>query len=55
MAKQMSFVAAMKDYFGLLAGQTSMDFLKEMKALTDGDKQWFREQLPSVGYDITVA
>ena len=53
--KQMSFVAAMKDYFGLRDGQTPMDFLKEIKALTDDDKAWFRANLPSVGYEVVDA
>lgn len=52
MAKKMSLVAAMKDYFGLLPGKSAMDFLKEWKALSDEDKAWFKANLPSVGYEI---
>lgn len=51
--KKMSFVSAMKDYFGFRPGSDSMGFLQEMKALTPEDKKWFRENLPKVGYDIT--
>ena len=53
--KEMSLVMALKDYFGMKPGQTSMDFLKEVKELTDEDKIWFRDNLPSVGYKITTA
>jgi len=52
--KKMTFVQAMKDYFGLLPGRDNMSFLKEMQALTSEDKDWFRENLPKVGYEITT-
>lgn len=52
MSKQMSFAAAMKDYFGPQPGGNSIGFLQELKALTPDDKKWFRENLPSVGYEI---
>jgi hypothetical protein len=51
----MSFVLAMKDYFGLKEGETAMGFMQEMRALSDDDKKWFRENLPSVGYKIVDA
>lgn len=51
--KKLSLVAAVKDYFGMKPGQTSMDFLKEWKQLTDDDKAFFKKHLPSVGYEIT--
>ena len=53
--KKMTFVAAMKDYFGYKTGQTPTSFMQEMKALTDEDKAWFRANLPSVGYEIVNA
>jgi hypothetical protein len=49
--KRMSFVAAMLDYFGK-NGKSNMDFMQEIKKLTDEDKVWFRKELPSVGYEI---
>ena len=52
MAKQMSLVAALKDYFGLLPDQNSMGFMQELKALTPDDKSG-SANLPSVGYEIT--
>jgi hypothetical protein len=55
MAKQMTFVAAMRDYFGLKPGQAPASFLQEMKALTDNDKAWFRAELPKVGYEIVAS
>jgi len=54
MAKRMTFVQAMKDYFGLRAGTTNVDFMKEFQALTAEDKEWFKVQLGSVGYEIVV-
>jgi hypothetical protein len=51
--KVMSLIAAMKDYFGLKPDQTSMDFLKEIKALSDDDKEYFKALLPGVGYQLT--
>jgi hypothetical protein len=50
--KVMSFIQAMKDYFGLQEGKSNVDFLREIKALTIEDKKWFRENLPKVGYKI---
>lgn len=55
MAKQLSFVQAMKDYFGLKPQQTALGFMQEMKALSDEDKAWFRANLPKVGYEIVNA
>lgn len=52
--KQMTFIAAMKDYFGS-NGKTSLEFMAEIKALTSTDREWFRANLPSVGYDIVAA
>lgn len=53
--KQMTFISAMKDYFGMKAGQTAMDFMQEIKALTSEDRDWFKANLPSVGYEIVSA
>lgn len=50
--KRMTFVAAMKDYFG--QGQLASSFLQELKQLTDKDKDEFRRLLPSVGYEIVT-
>ena len=52
--KQLTSVKAMLDYFGT-NGKDNMAFMKEMKALTDEDKAWFRANLPSVGYEIVNA
>ncbi len=52
MAKQMTLVAALKDYFGYKEGQNASDFMKELRDLTAEDKIYFRNLLPSVGYEI---
>jgi hypothetical protein len=55
--KKMTFVSAMRDYFGSRPGgdTTPTAFLHEMKALTSEDKAWFRTQLATVGYEIVNA
>lgn len=53
--KQMTFISAMKDYFGMKSGQTSMEFMGEIKALTAADRDWFKANLPKVGYEIVAA
>lgn len=49
--KKMSYAQAMLDFFGK-NGKDTAGFMVEMKALTDADKLWFRQQLAMVGYDI---
>jgi hypothetical protein len=63
MAKAMSFVTAMKDYFNTSPSlysekplvQTPSEFLQELKKLTDDDKAWFRQHLGTVGYEIQAS
>ena len=50
--KEMSFVTAMKDYFGILPGKTTSDFLQELKALTPEDREYFKKRLETVGYKV---
>jgi hypothetical protein len=50
--KEMTFVQAMKDYFGLRHGTTNIDFMKELRALEPKDREFFTENLPKVGYKI---
>lgn len=49
--KKMSFMLAMMHYFKK-SDQTTADFAKEFRALTEQDKADFREMLPNVGYNI---
>ena len=54
--KQMTFVQAMKDFFGLRPGATgALDFMQEIKALDADERAWFRENLATVGYEIVNA
>ena len=48
---QSSFVKAMKDYFGLLPGQTVLQFGAELKALSYMDKCEFANGLRALGID----
>lgn len=50
--KQMSLTAALKDYFGYKPGQTLGDFVSEVKALTNDDKDYFKREFVKVGYQI---
>lgn len=52
--KQMTFVQAMKDYFGLHPNQTALDFMKEIKALSEPEREWFKTNLPKVGYELVA-
>jgi len=53
--KKMSFVAAMKDYFGLKVNQTSLQFMQEIKALQGPDREFFKTHLSDVGYEVIPA
>jgi hypothetical protein len=48
----MSFVAAMKDYFGMLPDEKPVQFLGEIKKLTPNDRTDFTVMLSGVGYEI---
>jgi hypothetical protein len=53
--KKMTFMAACKDFFGLHAGQTGMEFGREIKALTEVDRQEIKKGLEMNGYEILQA
>jgi hypothetical protein len=42
----------MKDYFGFLPGQNMTAFFAELKALSAEDREWFKANLLSVGYQV---
>lgn len=48
----MSFVGAMRDFFGFKPGQGLSDFSAELKALGPEDKAYFTAELGKVGYSI---
>jgi hypothetical protein len=54
MAKQMTFMMACREFFGLHAGQTNMQFAQEIKALTDADKAEITAGLVQNGYEIVA-
>lgn len=53
--KTMTFLTAMRDYFGMKPGQTAMEFMQEIKALNTAERDWFKANLATVGYEITAA
>lgn len=50
--KQMSLVAAVREYFGFLPGQTPMQFMAEIKELTLEDREYFKREFAKVDYLI---
>lgn len=53
--KSMTFVAAMKDFFGYRPNTTAIDFMKEIRALDDKDRAYFKAALEASGYEIVLA
>jgi uncharacterized protein YcgL (UPF0745 family) len=47
-----SFPAAVMDYFGKKPGQSNLEFMQELRALTDEDKAELRELLKGQGYPL---
>lgn len=52
MKKEMTFAAAMKDFFGFKPEQTLQQFMAEIKELTAEDKTYFIAGLEQNGYKI---
>jgi len=50
--KEMSFIPACKDFFGMKHGQSLGDFMKECKELTDADRAEITAGLEANGYKI---
>lgn len=51
--KQVTFIVACREFFGLLPGQTLAEFSKEIKALTVKDRTDLIEMFRTVGLDAT--
>jgi hypothetical protein len=51
--KQMSFVAACRQFFGLLPNQTLMEFANELRQLTPNDKAELIQLFRTIGIDAT--
>ncbi len=51
--KQMTFVAACRNFFGLLPNETLQEFVTELKALTPEDKAELIQLFRTVGIDAT--
>lgn len=50
--KAMTFMQACRDFFGLKAGQTNIQFAQEYKALPPEDRAEIRKGLEEKGYVI---
>lgn len=50
--KKMSFATACLDYFGKKPGQSSTEFMNEIRALSEKDRADLKAMFPSVGYEI---
>jgi len=53
--KEMTFMQACKDFFGLKADQTPMQFAKEVRELTADDRTEITTGLEKNGYKIIAA
>jgi len=51
--KEMTFVAACRQFFGMLPNETLQEFVAELKALTPQDKLDLIEMFKSVGINAT--
>ncbi len=51
--KEMSLLAATKDYFGFKPGQTMGEFMAEYKELDEADKAYFRKEFAKIDYKAT--
>jgi len=50
--KEMTFMQACRDFFGLLPNQAPLDFGKEIKQLTEADRAQISVGLEKNGYKI---
>lgn len=50
---QKTFVTALKDFFGYKPGQTAMEFVAEVKALSPDDRAYFKAEFAKIGIEIT--
>ena len=55
MALPTSYITAMKHFFGMKTGQTLTEFSVELKALSDDEREWFKQGLRENGYEIPAA
>lgn len=51
--RQMTFTAALVDFFGKQPGQSVGEFMQEIKALTQEDRAYFKREFVKVGIEIT--
>jgi hypothetical protein len=51
-SKELSFMAACRDFFGLKEGQTALQFGQEIKQLTADDRKEIAAGLTAMGYKI---
>ena len=48
MSATMSLIVALKSYFGFKPGQTTGDFMTEIKALDEADRAYFKRLLEDI-------
>lgn len=52
---QMTFTKALKEYFGFKPGQNLTEFMGELKALTQDDREYFKREFLKVGIEVISA
>jgi hypothetical protein len=50
---QMSFTKAIVEHLGRKQGQSTHEFMEEIKALTPADREWFKVEFAKIGIEIT--
>jgi hypothetical protein len=49
---QVTFTKAIVEFFGKKPGQSTGDFMAEIKALDDKDRAYFKAEFAKIGYEI---
>jgi hypothetical protein len=52
--KSLTFMMAMKDFFGLLPEMSLPDFMKDVRRLSDEERKYFQTGLEANGYEIVA-
>lgn len=50
--QQMTFTKAIVEFFGKKPGQSTTDFMAEIKALTEADRAYFKAEFAKIGVEI---
>jgi hypothetical protein len=49
---QITFTKAIVEFFGKKPNQSTTEFMQELKALDEKDREYFRREFTKIGYEI---